>query len=180
MSGVYTNLAKKRSEQSKGPAPASPQDVPPTIRSSPPEVPNTPETKNIATKTDAISAEERYPETELREDDTVIPRHRDTTTPGHHDTRTPRHDDTTVSGNSEDILETIRKAVRQVGKEPATQRLTSDEKEHLRDIEYDYARQNIKTSTNEVIRIALNYVVADYLKHGKQSILARVLEKLNS
>ena len=104
--------------------------------------------------------------------DTVIPRHRDTIQPSNHDT--------TIPLNEEDLLETVRKAVKQVGKEAATQRLTLEEKQELVDIEYSYKRQGIKTSGNEIMRIATNYIVRDYRKNGEQSVLAKVLRKLNS
>lgn len=104
--------------------------------------------------------------------DTVIPRY--------HDTMKPLHLDTTVSLAEEDMIEVIRKAVKQIGKEPATQRLTMEEKQQLKDIEYAYGRQGIKTTGNEIIRIATNCIVLDYQKNGENSILGKVLKKLNS
>ena len=77
-------------------------------------------------------------------------------------------------------IEAVRKAVKQIGKEPATQRLTLEEKQALDDIEYSYKRQGIKTSGNEIIRIATNYIVRDYRQNGENSILAKVLNSLNS
>ncbi|SRR5260370_336552 len=108
--------------------------------------------------------------------DTKIPRHHDTT----HDTMIPRNHDTTVPPTEDEIIEEVRKAVRQIGKEPATQRLTLAEKQALADIEYSYKRQGIKTSGNEIIRIATNYIVRDYQQNGENSILAKVLKRLNS
>ena len=81
--------------------------------------------------------------------------------------------------SEEDMIEAVRKAVKQIGKEPATQRLTLEEKQGLDDIEYSYKRQGIKTSGNEIIRIATNYIVRDYRKNGENSILAKVLNRLN-
>lgn len=108
--------------------------------------------------------------------DTTIPRHHgtkiDTTVPSNHDTMVPPTED--------EIVEEVRKAVRQIGKEPATQRLTLEEKQALADIEYSYKRQSIKTSGNEIIRIATNYIVRDYQQNGEISILAKVLKRLNS
>ena len=80
----------------------------------------------------------------------------------------------------EGILEAVRKAVKQVGKEAATQRLTLEEKQNLKTIEYTYMQQGILTSSNEIIRIATNYVVRDHQKNGEKSILAKVLRQLNS
>jgi hypothetical protein len=108
--------------------------------------------------------------------DTVIPRYQETT----HDTTIPSNHDTMIPLSEEEILEAVRKAVRQVGKEPATQRLTLEEKQALADIEYSYKRQGIRTSGNEIIRIATNYVVREYQKNGERSILAQVIKRLNA
>ena len=103
----------------------------------------------------------------------------DTTTSRYHDTVIPRHHETTIPSSEEEMIEAVRKAVKQIGKEPATQRLTLEEKQALDDIEYSYKRQGIKTSGNEIIRIATNYIVRDYRKNGEHSILAKVLHRLN-
>src|SRR3954467_2130242 len=104
--------------------------------------------------------------------DTVIPRH--------HDTMQPRYHDTMIPVSAENILEVVRKAVKHIGKEAATHRFTLDEKNHLADIEYTYKRQGIKTSENEITRIAINYFVEDYRKNGEQSLLAKILKRINS
>ena len=108
--------------------------------------------------------------------DTVIPRYHDTM----NDTMIPSNHDTMVPKKEDEILETVRKAVKQLGREPATQRLTIEEKQALRDIEYTYSSQSIQTSSNEIIRISLNFVLTDYRLNGENSILAKVLRKLNS
>ncbi len=108
--------------------------------------------------------------------DTVIPRYHDTK----HDTTTPINHDTMLSKKREDIFEIVRKAVKQVGKEAATHRFTQEEKQALADIEYTYQRQGMRTSENELTRIAINYVVEEYGQHGEQSILAKALKKLYS
>lgn len=101
-------------------------------------------------------------------------------TPRYHDTVIPSNHDTTIPETEEAILEAVRRCVKQIGKEPATQRLTLEEKQALKDIEYTYIRQGIKTNGNEIIRIATNYIVREYQKNGEQSILAKVLKRLNS
>ena len=100
--------------------------------------------------------------------------------PRHHDTVIPRHHDSTLPTTTTDIIEIVRKAVKQVGKEAATHRFTLEEKQQLADIEYTYRRQGIRTSENEITRIAINYFVEDYRLHGENSLLAKVLKKLNS
>ena len=92
----------------------------------------------------------------------------------------PRNHDTTLSLSEDEILEAVRKAVKQVGKEAATQRLTLEEKQALADIEYSYQRQGIRTSGNEIMRIATNYIIRDYRKNGENSVLAKIIKQLNS
>src|SRR6266536_690131 len=56
----------------------------------------------------------------------------------HHDTLTPRVHDTTIPADEDDIIEAVRKAVKPVGKDGATLRCTSEERQALDDIEYSY------------------------------------------
>lgn len=111
-----------------------------------------------------------------QKNDTMIPRHHDTTV----STMQPRNQDTTVPQAHSDILDVVRKAVRQIGKEAATHRFTLDEKSLLADIEYTYKRRSIRTSENEITRIAINYFIEDYRRHGESSLLAKVLQRLHS
>jgi hypothetical protein len=104
--------------------------------------------------------------------DTMTPRHHDTTVSRHHDAMTPQQDI--------DIFETVRKAVKQLGKEAATHRFTLAEKNLLADIEYTYKREGIRTSENEITRISINYIIEDYRQNGEESILAKILKRLNS
>ncbi len=76
-------------------------------------------------------------------------------------------------------VEVIRKIVKSIGKEVLYVRLTPEEKNQVTDIEYTYQRQGIKTSGNEIGRIALNYLLADYKTNGEESILAKVLAALH-
>ncbi len=92
----------------------------------------------------------------------------------------PRYHDADVPKPDEDVVETVRSAVKHFGKEPATQRLTTAEKQSLEDIEYTYKKRGIRTSGNEIIRIALNSVLLDYKRNGESSLLAKVLKRLNS
>jgi hypothetical protein len=76
-------------------------------------------------------------------------------------------------------IDAIRKSVKHSGKEVTFVRLTSEEKALLGDIVYTYKKQGIKTSENEIARIGLNQLIADYKVNGQNSILAKVLEALN-
>lgn len=77
------------------------------------------------------------------------------------------------------MIETVRKAVKQLGKEAATHRFTLAEKQSIADLVYTHARQGYKTSENEIARIAINWLILDYKENGEKSILAQVLSALN-
>jgi hypothetical protein len=126
----------------------------------------------IEHSTKAPTTPAKASQTEEQHTDTMIPRHHDTMVSRDHDTNPP------LLG--QEIYEIVRKAVKQIGKEAATHRFTIDEKNHLADIEYTYKRQGIKTSENEITRIAINYFIQEYRINGEQSILARILKHLNS
>ncbi len=92
------------------------------------------------------------------------------------DTVIPRHQ----AISNDDYIEDIRKAVKQLGKEAATYRFTIDEKRALADIVYSLRTKGIRSSENELTRIAINYLVWEYRHNKQSSILARVLERLNA
>jgi RNA processing factor Prp31 len=100
------------------------------------------------------------------------PRRKEVNEASNHDTMVARYRGETV--------ETIRRAVRVIGKEAATYRFSPEEKAHMADLIYTYKRQGVRTSENEVCRIALNFIFQDYDENGEGSVLARVLEALNS
>ena len=79
----------------------------------------------------------------------------------------------------ETLIEAVRKAVREFGKEAATYRFTLEEKQALADLIYRYKGQRIKTSENEIARIAVNFIVRDYEAQGEQSVLHQVLQALH-
>jgi hypothetical protein len=85
-----------------------------------------------------------------------------------------------IPREGQDIFEAVRKSVKQIGKEAATHRFTLDEKNLLADIEYTYKRQGIRTSENEITRIAINYFIEDYRQNGEESLLAKILKHINS
>lgn len=98
---------------------------------------------------------------------------------GDHDTMTPRYPDTTVSRHHSNLIEVVRKAVKEFGKEAATHRFTLQEKKDIADIIHIYRQQGVRTSENELARIAVNFLISDYRQHGQNSILHRVIEALN-
>ena len=50
----------------------------------------------------------------------------------------------------------------------------------LADIAYTYKRNGVKTSENEIARIAVNFIARDHKENGEKSILDRVLKALNT
>ncbi len=96
---------------------------------------------------------------------------------------TPRHHDTTVpsmvSRHHDTIIEAIRVAVKVFGKEAATHRFTLEEKAAIANIVFTYKTQGVKTSENEVARIAINFVVNDYKENGENSVLHKAIQALN-
>lgn len=173
MPGLYDKMMQKSMEESQQP----PSPIPATS-STQPQQPEEPKENQKSGEQIQISSLTEKKEKPVG--DTTIPRYQDTLTPRYHDTTVPSNHDTVIPDQETDSIETVRKAVKHLGKEPATQRLTSEEKKTLADIEYIYRRKDIKTSGNEIIRIALNYIIHDYREKKEQSILAQVLEKLNS
>lgn len=103
---------------------------------------------------------------------TTAKAHNDYSPDGMHDAVPPRYHDTTV--------ETIRRAVKALGKEAATHRFTATEKEAIAEIVYACKRQGLRTTENEITRVAVNFIVHDYQAHGKDSLLVRVLLALNA
>lgn len=80
----------------------------------------------------------------------------------------------------DDLVEMLRSLVKESGKERSEHRLSMKEKEAIVDIIYQSRRQGIRTTENEVARIAMNFIIADYRQNGEKSLLARVLVALNS
>ncbi len=83
-----------------------------------------------------------------------------------------------VASPTNDIIARVRKTVRSAGKEVSFVRLSVEEKQLLTDIVFTYKRQGVKTSENEINRIALNYLLEDYQDNGQNSILVKVIEAL--
>jgi len=98
--------------------------------------------------------------------------------PGNRDTTLPRYHETTVSRYHDTMVELVRKAVKEFGKEAATHRFTGEEKKAIAALIYAYKAQGVKTSENEIARIAVNFIIQDYRENGANSILDTVLKAL--
>jgi hypothetical protein len=81
---------------------------------------------------------------------------------------------------SPETIEAIRKVVKNPGKQEVLYvRVSKEEKDTLEDITYTYKRQGIKTSDNEIARVAINTLLADYKINGANSLLAILLKSLH-
>jgi hypothetical protein len=103
-----------------------------------------------------------------------------TMSPRRHDTVIPRNRDTTTPQDHEEVVDGIRRAVKVVGKEAATLRLSAAEKAAIAEIVYAYKRRQVRTSETELIRIAVNYLLQDYQARGEESVVATVIDALQS
>ena len=83
------------------------------------------------------------------------------------------------TGMQESMIELIRKAVKDAGKESATYRFTPEEKKALLELTFTYKVQGFKTSENELTRIAINFILEDHKQNGRNSVLEKVLQALN-
>jgi hypothetical protein len=82
---------------------------------------------------------------------------------------------------SRETLASIRRVVKNPGKEEVLYvRVSKEEKDALDDVKYTYKRQDIKTSDNEIARLAINALLADYKTNGATSLLAILLDSLHA
>jgi hypothetical protein len=124
--------------------------------------------------------------------DTTTPRNLDSKLPSDHHTRTPSthaakgpaDQIAIVSGNhattTRDLVRRIRQAVHRIGKEAATYRFTRDEKVGLMEIVYQQGKLGIRTSENEIVRVAVNWLLQNHRIQGEGSMLSLVLEALRA
>lgn len=103
---------------------------------------------------------------------------RDTTIPSNHDTEASRHHGVVVSRYHDTTIEFVRKAVKEFGKEAATHRFTLAEKRAIANIVHSLNMQGIRTTENEITRIAINFVIDEFNRQEKDSILGLVLQAL--
>ena len=76
--------------------------------------------------------------------------------------------------------EDIRKAMKAFGKEAATHRFTITEKQELAEIIYAYKQLGVRTSENEITRIAINFIIKEYHLDKEESTLDTILKLLNN
>lgn len=106
------------------------------------------------------------------------PKLADTTIPSDHDAETPQHHGIVIPQYQDTIIEHIRKAVKEFGKEAATYRFTAAEKRALATIIHTLHMEGIRTTENEITRIAVNFVIDEFNRQKKHSLLKLVLDAL--
>ncbi len=104
----------------------------------------------------------------------ILPKHESNSKP----TLKPLHLDTLQPRYLATWIESIRKAVKEIGKEAATYRFTQAEKRSLLETVYSFNLKGNKTTENEITRIAVNFILQDFKTNKKESILNRVIESL--
>jgi hypothetical protein len=88
----------------------------------------------------------------------------------------PSKHDSKPSCNHDVMIADIAKAIREIGKEVCTYRLTEQEKTTLVEIIYHYRMQKYRLSENEIARIAINFIIQDFNSNKKDCILSRIIE----
>jgi hypothetical protein len=94
--------------------------------------------------------------------------------------RSPASNHASTLASEPNHVDAIRKVVKRPGKEVVYVRLTPEEKGQLADVVYTYKRQGVRTSDNELGRIAINGLLTDYQENGEGSLLAKVLAALEA
>jgi hypothetical protein len=77
------------------------------------------------------------------------------------------------------IIETLRKAVREPGKERTDVGFSKSEKDALRDLAYTFTRNGQRTTINDIVRIAVNWLIHDYTAQAHKNILSKIVEALH-
>ena len=88
----------------------------------------------------------------------------------------PSKHDSKPSCNHDAMIADIAKAIREIGKEVCTYRLTEKEKTALVEIIYHYRMKKYRLSENEIARIAINFIIQDFNSNKKDCILSRIIE----
>ena len=78
-----------------------------------------------------------------------------------------------------DLIETVRSAVRVIGKEAATHRFTRKEKQELKRLIYTYSTKGLQTNETQITRIAVNLLLEEHRVDPGNSKLERILKLLS-
>jgi hypothetical protein len=119
--------------------------------------------------------------------DAPTPRRRAVTTVRPADAAASRRRDSDASGRqgapldgAGDRVRTLAQGVQELGTKRTTIRFSRSEKAALREIVHTYDRREIRTTENELTRIAVSWLVEDYRELGEGSVLVRVVAQLQA
>jgi hypothetical protein len=79
-----------------------------------------------------------------------------------------------------DPIAGLHQQLKTIGKEIYYIRITPQEKAEIEDVLHALKRRGLRTSANELGRIALNQLLADYDAYGEESTLVRVLARMRA
>ena len=79
-----------------------------------------------------------------------------------------------------DPVVALQQNLKTIGKEIYYVRITPEEKARIEDVLHALKRRGMRTSANELGRIALNQLLADYEAQGEESMLIRVLSRMRA
>ena len=177
MSGVYTNLAKKRIEQSQEASQTPPKSTDPQSQSI--DKKEHQQTQKDPSRARVSDQSPTLPISESSQQEKSTT-HIASTLSSKQDSMIDSNQALTLS-LPPDAFEAIRKIVKNPGKEEVLYvRLSKEEKDRLADISYTYKRQGIRTSDNEVVRVAINALLEDYRTSGANSLLAIIIASLHA
>lgn len=99
--------------------------------------------------------------------------------PRHHEIIPPRDHTTTRPVAQSTIVAEVHKAVKQIGRFEGTHRYTEAEKDGLDEVIRAFKKKRIRTSENEIARIGINFLLEDFRRNGRDSVLSQVLSSLH-
>lgn len=79
-----------------------------------------------------------------------------------------------VSSNHNATIAKIARIIRKKGTNASTYRFTSSEKQSLLKIIYKFRRQEIKITENDIVRIAINFLIENF-ETEKEDFLQKVI-----
>ena len=105
----------------------------------------------------------------------------DAATDGRHDSAASRRRGAAAAREGAgDRATALAQGVQELGTKRTTIRFSRPEKAALREIVHAYDRREIRTTENELTRIAVSWLVEDYRELGEGSVLARVVAQLQT
>ena len=77
------------------------------------------------------------------------------------------------------MVSRLHATVKHCGKEAATYRFARREKTELMELVYRYGKRGYRTSENEIVRIAVNWMLEEHKTRAKRGVLHLVLRALH-